>query len=113
LIAKLKSLKVLIYFFKEIYYLLAFLKYVYCDEVDLIEELVYDLLILSNKWLKKNLEEEGEEFLIDILVFENVVKIAKLANQLELEELTKVIFEFVIENRVDRGNLSNLPHKFF
>ena len=90
----------------------AFLKYIYCDDLDLTGELALDLLTLSNKWLFKELEEECEDFLAETLTLENAVERAELANKLEGNRLTNAIIEFIIENLSElekRGDLLEMP----
>jgi len=83
---------------KILFFELALLKYIYCNEVDLTDELALDLLVLCKKWLFKELEGECEDFLAETLKIENIVERAQLADQLEAGKLVNHIIEFIIPN---------------
>jgi len=79
----------------------AFLRYLYCSEVELTEELALDLLFLSDKWLCKELETECEDFLINTLMFENIISRAELAEKFGIKRLSDSVVEFIIENKIE------------
>jgi len=90
----------------------ALLKYIYCDELDFTEDLALDLLVLSNKWLFKELEEDCEEFLADTMTLENAIDRAELANKFEAGILTNAVIEFIIQNLDElekKGDLHEMP----
>jgi len=93
----------------------AFLKYIYCIEVDFTPELALDLFILCDKWLFNELKADCENFLGETLTRENIVQRAELAEKLEAPKLRNDIIEFIIANSVEmekNQDLLKLPPIF-
>jgi len=90
----------------------ALLRYIYCEKVDLAEELALNLFVLCKKWEFKELEEECEEFLVDTLEVRNALERAQLANELKAKKLISSLIEFIIDNMNELekvGDLSQIP----
>jgi len=63
---------------------------VYCEELEISEELMVDLFELSDKWLVKSLNNDCHEFLKQNITLENFGKIAQLASDIGEDELFEI-----------------------
>jgi len=70
--------------------MIAFLRYVYCEELQIDEGFAVDLYRLSDKWLVKGLNIDCCEFLKQNITLENFGRIAQLASDVGEEELFEV-----------------------
>jgi len=80
------------------YKLIAFLEYIYSNQVKLDNKLAMDLFILANKWRYVELERVCEQYLVENLSMENVLEVSSIANSLEIERLGECVLDFIIKN---------------
>ena len=84
--------------------------------VKLNDDLAFDLLELSDKWMFKSLKEKCEKFLSKNLSIENIVDALIIGDRLELATLNKAATKFILKNigkLKEKGTLSNLPSRIF
>ena len=74
-------------------YVLAMLEYLYCNSVDLNEELAKDLVILANRYAITGLKTLCEDFLCECLTTKNLVEIANLAEEVDSDVIRNAIIK--------------------
>jgi len=77
---------------------LAILQYVYCNELELDEQLALDLIPVIDEYLMKGLKGICEKYLCKQLRKENVVDMLIVADRHEIVELKKACFKFILKN---------------
>jgi len=90
------------------------LKFLYFEDFELDEDLACDLLIVSDKYLLPQLTAECEQFLIQNLTEENLVKILKETEYMECENLQKETLRFALINSKSmrlRADFIELPQE--
>jgi len=76
----------------------ALLQYVYCNEIELDEQLALDLIPVVDEYLMKGLKGLCEKYLSKQLRKDNVVDMLIVADRHEIEELKKACFGFILKN---------------
>jgi len=81
----------------------AILQYIYCNELELDEQLALDLIPVVDEYLMKELKGICEKYLCKQLRKDNVVELLIVADRHELEDLKKACFKFIIKkmNKID------------
>ena len=90
----------------------AMLQYLYCDEIELDEELALDLLPVVDEYIIKGLKKLLEGYLCKKLTKDNVADILAVADQHEIEGLKEACSNFIVKNmdQIDKENeLTKLP----
>lgn len=93
-------------------HILAFLEYIYRKEVNLTEELAFELLQVSSEYSLPELNKISGEYLINRLTIENFVRIAQAVDKFGIIDLRPHILKFMSRNLVplrEREDLSCLP----
>ena len=88
-------------FERELFYssdAIAILQYIYCNEVELDEQLALDLIPVVDEYVMKGLKGLCEKYLCKQLRKDNVVDMLIVADRHEIEELEKVCFKFILKN---------------
>ena len=78
--------------------LIAILQYVYCNEVELDEQLALDLIPIIDEYLMKGLKGLCEKYLCKQLRKDNVVDMLIVADRHEIAELKKACFKYILKN---------------
>jgi len=78
--------------------LLAILEFIYCDTVNLDEELAMELVGLADTFLLPKLKEACESYLSLNLRAENVLKISKRAEAVSAKKLEENVIAFLIKD---------------
>jgi len=76
----------------------AILEYLYCDEVNLHEELAAELLILAPEFDLNDLAIGAEDFLTHIISVDNYLRILNTSDRVGSKSLRKQVWTFVIKN---------------
>jgi len=76
----------------------AMLEYIYCNKIELNEDLALELLEPADRFLLSDLRDGCEKFLVKCLNLENFVKIANMTADFETRYLAEGIFEFISKN---------------
>ena len=76
----------------------AILQYVYCNELELDEQLALDLIPVIDEYLMKGLKGICERYLCKQLRKENVVDMLIVADKHEIQDLKKACFKFILKN---------------
>jgi len=76
----------------------ALLQYIYCNEIDLDEQLALDLIPVVDEYLMKGLKGICEKYLCEQLRKDNVVDMLIVADRHEIEELKKSCFTMIQKN---------------
>jgi len=74
------------------------LQYIYCNEIELDEELALDLIPVVDEYLMKGLKGLCEKYLCKQLRKDNVIDMLIVADRHEIEDLKKACFRFVLKN---------------
>ena len=74
------------------------MQYIYCNELELDEQLALDLIPIVDEYLMKGLKELCEKYLCKQLRKDNVVDLLIVADRHEIEELKKSCFRFILKN---------------
>jgi len=77
---------------------IALLQYIYCNEVELDEQLALDLIPTVDEYVMKGLKGLCEKYLCKQLRKENVVNMLIVADRHEIDELKKACFRFILKN---------------
>ena len=84
---------------------LAFLRFLYQNQVDFTEALAKDLYVLSDKYMQKDLADLCEDFLAFNLHLESVKEMADFAEMYGAELLRKAVSEFAENHSEELPNL--------
>lgn len=76
----------------------AWIRFLYCDEVELTENNVVELLMLADKYSLKDLQRICEEYLVKTLTLENFVARGKVAEMDRTNYLRRVVVDFGSRN---------------
>jgi len=76
----------------------ALLQYIYCNEIELDEQLALDLIPVVDEYLMKSLKGLVEKYLCKQLRKENVVDMLIVADRHEIEELKRACFRYILKN---------------
>jgi len=76
----------------------AILEYIYCNKIELNEDLALELLEPADRFLLSDLRDGCEKFLVKCLNLENFVKISNMTADFETRYLAEGIFEFISRN---------------
>jgi len=76
----------------------ALLQYVYCNEIELDEQLALDLIPIVDEYLMKGLKGLVEKYLCKQLRKDNAVDMLIVADRHEIEELKKACFRYILKN---------------
>jgi len=76
----------------------ALLQYIYCNEIELDEQLALDLIPVVDEYLMQGLKGLCEKYLCKQLRKDNVVDMLIVADRHEIEELKKACFRFILKN---------------
>ena len=91
------------------------LEFIYCGQVVLTEALALDLLAASNKYALPELKARCEEFLVQNLSLETIVKRVELAEQLDAMVLRDGATTYLVKNAKNvtgKIELDELPKGF-
>jgi len=76
----------------------ALLQYIYCNEIELHEQLALDLIPVVDEYLMKGLKGLVEKYLCKQLRKDNAVDMLIVADRHEIEELKKACFRYILKN---------------
>ena len=88
------------------------LQYLYCNEIELDEELALELIPVVDEYIIKGLKNLLEGYLYKKLTKENVVDILAVADQHEIDGLKTACSHFIVKNmdQIDKEKeLTKLP----
>ena len=88
------------------------LQYIYCNEVELNEDLALSLISLADEYGLVELKDICGEFLSGDIRWDNAVELANAAEKFEVSILSNAILEYVTSNLSalpDKEDLSALP----
>jgi len=94
----------------------AVLQYIYCNELELDEQLALDLIPVVDEYLMTELKGFCEKYLCKQLRKDNVVDMLIVADRHEIEELKKACFRFIskhIKNIEDNEEMKKLSKSLF
>jgi len=95
----------------------AILQFIYCDEVELDEELALELILVADEYLMKDLTRSCGKYLSGQLRKANVVDTLIIAERHEMDELKNACFAWIIEHihniHIDNEDLMELPVPLF
>ena len=74
------------------------MQYIYCNEVELDEQLALDLIPTVDEYVMKGLKGLCEKYLCKQLRKDNVIDILIVADRHEIDELKKACFKLILKN---------------
>ena len=89
------------------------MEYIYCDEVNLTEEIANALISVADKYNIPQLKSACSTFLASCLTVKNVVDISILAHKVDAHELEKATVRFIVKNVdavFDENDIKKLPY---
>ncbi len=95
---KAKIFKGIHFFFTIKSFLLAFLNFIYCEEIEVNNEICEDLYKLAHEYSTDELKSDCERFLIKEIKTENVIKHIQFAEKYDAQLLRKACLIFVVQN---------------
>ena len=88
--------------------MLATLKYLYCNSVEINMELAKDVVYLANEYSILGLKSLCEDFLCERLVVDNLVAIAKLAEEVESDVMRKAVVKLIKKSTEELNKIDDL-----
>jgi hypothetical protein len=92
--------------------LIGMIRFIYCEDIDLTEDVVLELLQIADKYTLDGLVKLSEDFLINTLKVSNCVRIVIAAEELNNLEIKEAALKFIKRNiqaiKTRRDGIDNL-----